>query len=351
MQYEKYKVEDFLFDEFFVRWVKNPGPETEHFWESWIEKNPGKVETINKAREIVNSIQPKNEYDPGDKAYNEVLENILKQPASSWSQVGYSKKNDQLTSWVKYAAVFIIMICVGGLITYWNVDQPVEDQVSIPVQKQCPYGQKITFNLYDGTTVKLNAGSKLTYPETFGKEQRWVRLEGEAFFEVNRDESRPFIVETKDLITTVLGTSFNIKSYQDESVSLVAVASGKVKVTQNHGHGSSDSLSRLLEKNQMVMFDAHENVLTEIESIPEDVFAWKDNVLVFDPDDFESIINKMEKWYGVEFIINKDIKSFIGHSKGGKYQNEPLEIVLEGLKDQFTFEYQIVPESKKIIIN
>ena len=106
MQYEDYKVEDFLFDEFFVRWIKNPGPETEHFWESWIEKNQEKIQTINEAREIINSIKYKNRYEPSEEEYNEALEHILKQH-TSWTQLDSYKKNDGLTSMVRYAAAFL----------------------------------------------------------------------------------------------------------------------------------------------------------------------------------------------------------------------------------------------------
>ena len=78
MQYEEYKVEDFLFDEFFVRWVKKPSPETEHFWKSWIEKNPDKIQMLTEAKKIIQSVKYKNYRSPSKKEYNEVLENILK---------------------------------------------------------------------------------------------------------------------------------------------------------------------------------------------------------------------------------------------------------------------------------
>ena len=348
MQYEDYKVEDFLFDEFFVRWVKNPGPETEYFWENWVVKNPGKLQIVNKAREIINSVEPRRKFAPSQDDYNEVLENILKQP-NSWTQLGYAKKNDRLTAWVKYAAAIIILICFGGVITYLNIYESQSEALAIQYNvKESPYGQKTTFDLRDGTIVKLNAGSKLTFAETFSGDERRVFLEGEAFFNVKRDESQPFVVETKDLATTVLGTSFNIKSYKDDDESLVAVVSGKVKVIKTQEGNKALQEFLLLEKNQMITYNSFQNSLTKIESVPGNILAWKDNVIHFNNADFNTIIKTLTKWYGVEIEVEQN-RSFRGRIKNLKYENEKLELVLEGLKGEYGFNYRFT-DSKKVYI-
>ena len=347
MQYEDYKVEDFLFDEFFVRWIKNPGPETEHFWESWIEKNQEKIQTINEAREIINSIKYKNRYEPSEEEYNEALEHILKQH-TSWTQLDSYKKNDGLTSMVRYAAVFLAIISFSALMVYLNVENTnVEtNETAELIEKQNPNGQKTTFVLEDGTIVKLNADSKLTFPKVFAGHERNVTLEGEAFFDVKRDENRPFIVETKDLTTTVLGTSFNIKSYQEEGESSVAVASGKVKVMKSHDTSILGNQFILLNKNQMVTYNLSDNSITKKESISDEVFSWKDNIIHFNQTDFDFIISTLKRWYGVDFIITSK-NSFEGRFNA-KYYDEPLDLVLEGLKGEYNFNYKI--EGKKVYI-
>ncbi len=347
MRYDKYKIEDFLFDEFFVRWIKNPGPETEHFWELWIEKNPDKVQTINKAREIINSINYKNKFQPSEKDYNEVLENILKHPVS-WTHSEDLKKNDRLTSIVKYAAVILILICFSAFIVYMNFENTHNDLVQLIeiFEKNNPNGQKTTFELEDGTIVKLNAGSKLRYPKAFTSQERKVELEGEAFFDVKRDENKPFIVETIDLTTTVLGTSFDIKSYPEEGESFVAVASGKVKVSGGNQRGSSTDEHYLLTENQMVIYRAGNNSIVKKELDPDVVFSWKDNIIYFEHNDFDFIINTLTRWYGVDFIIENK-KSFAGRFNA-KYVDEPLDLILEGLKGEYNFEYKI--DGKKVYV-
>jgi ferric-dicitrate binding protein FerR (iron transport regulator) len=347
MQYEDYKVEDFLYDEFFVRWIKNPGPETEHFWESWIEKNQEKIQTINEAREIINSIKYKNRYEPSEEEYNETLEHILKQQ-TSWTQLDSYKKNDRLTSMVRYAAVLLTIISFSALMVYLNIENTsVETNQSAElIEKQNPKGQKSTFKLEDGTVVKLNAGSKLTFKKVFAGHERKVILEGEAFFDVKRHENRPFIVETKGLTTTVLGTSFNIKSYQEEGKASVAVASGKVKVMKSHEPSILGNQYILLNKNQMVTYNLSDNSITKNESISEEVFSWKDNIIHFNQTEFNFIVSTLERWYGVEFIIESK-KSFAGRFNA-KYYDEPLDLILEGLKGEYDFKYRI--EEEKVYI-
>ncbi len=346
MQYKSYKVEDFLFDEFFVKWVKNPGPETEHFWHSWIEHHPEQIKVINQARDIVLSIEPKHKFDPSSKTYEDVLENILKQP-SRLSRIGYYKKNDRLTSLVKYAAVIMVFLTLGALIAFLNLNQVGSLDQVIMIEKVNPYGQKSTFELSDGTLVKLNAGSKLRYPETFGEAERKVTLEGEAFFKVSRDENKPFKVETKELTTVVLGTSFNVKSYQDESKTSVAVRSGKVKVMKSNEVEISASVL-ILEKDQMVSFDANNSVLIRKESVPESEMAWVDNTILFEHTEFEQVKHTLSRWYGVEFDI-LNTTDFEG-GFNGRYTEETLDNVLRGLKDegQYNFNYKI--EGKKVTI-
>ncbi len=346
MQYKSYKVEDFLFDEFFVKWVKNPGPETEHFWHSWIEHNPEQIEIINQARHIINSIEPKHQYNPSHRTYEDVLENILKQE-SSWSKIGYYKKNDRLTSLVKYAAVILVFLTLGALIAFLNLNQAGSLEQVKMIEKVNPYGQKSTFELSDGTIVKLNAGSRLRFPETFGETERKVTLEGEAFFNVKRDENKPFKVETEELTTIVLGTSFNVKSYKDESKTSVAVKSGKVKVMKSNEVEISGSVL-ILEKDEMVSFNATNYELIKKESIPESELAWINNTILFEHTGFEQVQHTLSRWYGVEF--NTETSNDFEGGFSGRYTNETLEIVLEGLKDegQYNFNYKI--QGKKVTI-
>ncbi len=336
MNYDEFKVEDFLFDEFFVRWVNNPGPESNHFWENWIKGHPDKITVINQASEIIRSIQFKNRYVPTDQDYTVVLEKVLNQQ-TSWSQDLQHNGEKTFSLWVRYAAAILILAVFAAIFLY--VGHASFQEAFSPVStiiKETPFGQKLTFELADGTVVKLNAGSTLKYPDKFEDRERKVFLEGEAFFNVKRDESRPFIVETVQLTTTVLGTSFNVEAYGNDN-STVAVQSGKVQVRKANSEMDSDTF--FLTSNQMLTISSETNSIYKFDGIPDDLFAWKDNIISFSKADFKQITHRLEKWYGVDFKIQKQ-----GQFEGlftGRYQDEPLDIVLEGLKDEYNFHFTI----------
>lgn len=91
-------------------------------------------------------------------------------------------------------------------------------------------GARTKMHLPDGTAVWLNAGSKLSYSQGFGIDNRDVRLEGESYFEVSRNENLPFCVKTKEVKVRVLGTKFNFRNYQDDNEAVVNLLEGKVSL-------------------------------------------------------------------------------------------------------------------------
>ena len=343
MNYEEFKIEDFLYDEFFVRWVRNPGPESSHFWENWIKNHPEKIKAIQKASELILSLKYKNIHEPSDQDYTAVLEKVLKQQ-SSWSQNSMGASKNSFTYYLKYAAAIVTISLISGAVLFF-LSTSSRNEIS-PVStiiKETPLGQKLTFELSDGTLVKLNAGSKLRFSETFDANERKVYLEGEAFFNVKRDELRPFIVETAQLTTTVLGTSFNVEAYGD-GASTVAVLTGKVQVKKSNAAQDTDTF--YLTNNQMVTISSESNSISKFDNISTDIFDWKDNIISFKKSDFSQIVSRLERWYGVKFDIQKQ-----GHFDGlftAKYEDVPLEIVLEGLKDEYDFQFTI--DDKEVVI-
>ena len=169
-----------------------------------------------------------------------------------------------------------------------------------------------------------------------------VELEGEAFFEIKRDPSHPFIVKTNQMNVTVLGTSFDIRSYEDEPVTSVAVATGKVAVTEPTG-----KLIDELTPNEMVTYDVNVKEYS-IQTVDQrKVFGWKDDWLVFEKEDFATIIPQLERWYGVTIKI-ADAGKITGKFSG-QFHNNSLEKVLEGLAYVYYFDFSI--KDKTVTLN
>jgi hypothetical protein len=164
-----------------------------------------------------------------------------------------------------------------------------------------PRGGEYQVVLSDGTKVWLNADSKLSYPQSFAKNQREVTLTGEAYFEVKSDKKRPFIVRTKDQTVEVLGTHFNIAAYQDEAVSLVSLAEGKIQVSHEN-----QPAHILIPGQQAAFKDGQINVYpVNIEEFT----AWKDGEFIFNNEPLSTVMQKLARWYDVELVLDKKLEN------------------------------------------
>lgn len=159
-----------------------------------------------------------------------------------------------------------------------------------------------SFKLSDGTVVYLNVNTKLTLrKDKFTAQTREVWLdEGEAFFEVAKDASRPFIVHTADgLQTRVLGTSFNIKAYAELSKQVVSVATGKVQVSNTAGDTAT------LTPNRQVVYHDKDKTLHTGKALTEQNASWREGYIEFVNADYDEVAMRIAQYYGVK-VVNKD---------------------------------------------
>lgn len=156
-----------------------------------------------------------------------------------------------------------------------------------------PNGGQYSLLLPDGTKVILNAASSISYPSRFEGDKRLVRINGEAYFDVNHDASHPFIVEGGRQTVEVLGTEFNINAYEDEPLAAVTLVRGSVRLSD-----ARTSVKKILKPGQQGVSSAHgleiQNVDTEIYS------AWKDGYFVFDGTELGEVLRQLSRWYDVE---------------------------------------------------
>jgi ferric-dicitrate binding protein FerR (iron transport regulator) len=151
-----------------------------------------------------------------------------------------------------------------------------------------------TIVLPDGSTVVLNHSSELQYATTFdGLATREVYLKGEGFFDVKHDASKPFIVHTGALNTTVLGTAFNIKAYQGEKRITVTVTRGKVKV------GDGDKTLGVITHDEQITFYPESNEAARKEVNASKVIAWQEGNIYFDDITIEAAVQQLEERFGV----------------------------------------------------
>lgn len=179
--------------------------------------------------------------------------------------------------------------------------------------------------LSDGSKILLNKQTTLKYPKVFSKKERRVELLGEAIFQVTHNPGQPFVVAANGVEVEVLGTVFNVMAYPTDDKVTATLVSGKVKVKYIDPKNKKEQ-SVVLSPNHSATFIPSQNRFEISKADVETVTAWERGELVFDDEPIESIVSKLTRWYGVEFILSNDLK--------GKYRltmtidNETLDEAL-----------------------
>lgn len=180
---------------------------------------------------------------------------------------------------------------VKGLIYEMGTRQDTVERYNV---LEVPLAADFRLQLSDGTVVYLNSGSKLRYPVIFKGAERRVFLEGEAYFEVARDERHPFRVEVKDVEVEVLGTSFNINAYPEREEVRTTLVSGKVRVT-------SGKNGVVLSPGEQAACANGDIRVQEVEV--REFISWKDGLFIFNRMSLKDIMIQLERWYNLKVIF------------------------------------------------
>jgi transmembrane sensor len=203
-----------------------------------------------------------------------------------------------------------------------------------------PKGGQYQITLVDGTRVWLNASSSLHYPTVFNGAERKVQLTGEAYFEVAKNPKMPFRVMSNGQVTEVLGTHFNINSYQDEPGTTITLLEGSVRVLDPKSEAAV-----MLKPGQQSSSEAGGRI--KVANVnPEQFVAWKDGKFVFTNANIESIMRQVSRWYNVEIEYKGSASKEKFGGRTSRFTNvaELLEIL--ELTDHVQFEI----EGRRIIV-
>lgn len=186
-----------------------------------------------------------------------------------------------------------------------------------------PNGGTYQIILSDGTKVWLNSRSSINFPLIFDKNERVVDIEGEVFFEVAKNERKPFIVRTKSQEIKVIGTSFNVNAYSDEPFVRTTLVTGKIKLK------ASDQLFYLEPGDELINYGEHSRLQT---GDIEQVLAWKEGYFKFDKVDLKTLMREISRWYNVSVNIDAQLENdrFVGKIKRSEDLDKMIYILKEG---------------------
>lgn len=235
-----------------------------------------------------------------------------------------SKNKVRYLFYWRWAAAAVLVFGVAGALLYmWNTNRIDEAAKLVVHEVRVPYGKTQKLIMPDGTKVMLNAGSSLTYPETFSKNTREVSLNGEAFFEVTHNAKRPFLVHTNKLTIKVLGTVFNVKAYNNDKNIETTLLKGKVQVELTNNPEKSIVLlpnEKLLVANNQSQTNSRntgnlkeakiEYQVITLPAVSADEIketAWLDSRILFTNESFEDVAKQIERKYDVQIVFESQL--------------------------------------------
>ncbi|HUX57357.1 MAG TPA: FecR domain-containing protein [Bacteroidales bacterium] len=238
--------------------------------------------------------------------------------------------------WNKIAAVLLIPLVLGNLLyflfranNYTTTQEPVYNELF------AAFGTRSALKLSDGTSVWLNSGSSIKYPDRFVGNNRTIFLKGEAYFEVESDLKKPFIVETSSLSVKATGTKFNVSGYTSAEEAEVTLVSGKVEVSLTDD--KKNIKSSTLDINQHFSFNKI-NRTTSISNVDTYKYiAWKDGKLVFRNEPLSNVVNKISQVFNIDIEIKgEEIQNYCFRAT---FQDESLTEILKLLKISSPIDY------------
>ncbi len=314
MDYYQYTAEDFAADDYFKEWVCSPTTESDAFWRNFLQDCPERYYQIEEARQLIMGL---NQIEPVAEAFQRVpliwsrIEETIRE--QSTAEIAQSRR--WYTALLPIAAVLVVMVGIGWV--WWSrsaLPNGIGAVASAPaewVEAVNGADKTMLIQLSDGSIVKLEKNSRLKYPVDFGESKREVHLEGGAFFEVQKNPKRPFLVFANGLVTRVLGTSFHVKAYQKDPNVTVAVKSGRVSVyaDRRDAHQDPEVKGVVLTPNQKAVFHRSEatisKVLVEVPVLllpPAEMARF-----VFEAAPATEVFAALEKSYGIEVVFDEEV--------------------------------------------
>jgi transmembrane sensor len=352
---------EFINNANFRDWVYDPSEESNSFWTKFLSQYPEKATDINEARTFLTAIKLHVEDGFSSEANEEV---VFSRITEQLDDRHFAKK--WRISWISWAAAACFFVMVG----WWYTGRP--KQIGIASYEQNiklvngPLLEKVNLTdtimhvkLDDGSLVILKPGSKISYSTSFLlKKHREVFLSGEAFFDVAKDPAKPFLVYANELVTKVIGTSFNIKAFEADQNVTVKVHSGKVAVAvgkqirEQTNITSREADGILVLPNQQAVLSRAEIRL--VKTLVENPVVLEENVKAPDKHTFLfrsvsaiEVFHTLERAYGVD--IQYDATLFESCQFSGDLANESLYEKLDVICRSLESTYQIL--DAQIIIN
>ncbi|MGW9685479.1 FecR family protein [Flagellimonas sp. 2504JD1-5] len=385
----------YLDDEKFVDWIANPTDKKNAYWEAYILENPKEETKIQILKEFLEKLEATNQKLSQDEK-REILDRIYVKTGIEKSKGGIIYLNI-----LKYAAVLVVLI---GATVYFSLGTPNGNEVNIDSLLQVsidsatdtklilendqeiaigqkrsvinysnnnnlvinkrdtlnidsksaaedlqmnqlivPFGRHSKITLSDGSIVHVNSGSRLVFPKRFLGDVREVYLDGEAFFEVESNPSKPFTVKVlKDdqFSITAVGTKFNVNSYSKNDMVTTVLAEGEVHLTNQSKKLFANETKTVMKPNELVAWSvSSKTVQTKMKVNTEMYISWIKGLLIFKGETLQDILERVETYYNVKISLGEGINQQF-RLTGKLDLNDSIEETMENLAISASAKYE-----------
>ncbi len=315
-------------------------------WKNASEENLAVFSNAEKVWHALDLLEEMKKYDAG-KALEKVNGKIEK--------ISYRHKKKFLFYWQRIAAVLLLPLLIATLGIYFFQTAKTTTNPIVWQTISTPNGVRSQIQLPDGTRVWLNSGSKLTYPSSFSSAERTVKLVGEAYFDVAKNEQQPFYVELNNMGIAVTGTTFNVIHYPEEKQTEVVLTSGKVRLFER----KEDKRVDIAEMNpgEKAVYEKSSHEITIDQTDTEKYTSWINGYLNFRDDTMTEVVKKLNRQFNVNIkIADPEIAQYVYTAT---FKDETLEQILFLLQKTSPITYTMLPakqlddgsfEAQKIIL-
>jgi transmembrane sensor len=252
-------------------------------------------------------------------------------------RIGELKLRKLLIRW-KVAAIFFFVIgCAGILTMLIQGNGLLQGREELYTTVSTQNGQNSKIVLPDSSVVWVNSGTTLSYNSNFAISKRDIRLVGEAYFEVSRNENMPLTVSCNELRIKVLGTRFDVSAYSDDDRINVVLESGKVELLRD----SDKSFGYTMTPGEKVEFNTQQKEMS-VSTIDLTKFtSWRNGVLIFKNDPMDMVFKKLERWYNIQIEVkDPKVNQLIFNAT---IVNESIDEIFELIRFTCGVNYKIIP--------
>ncbi len=269
-----------------------------------------------------------------DAAWNKVSEkiDILEKETHKVSPKIEPAKPKTINIFDSFMRIAAVLLVAFGIYLIYNISKKETPEQMLMASTDFI----ISDTLSDGSVIALNKNSELSYPETFDEDTRQVELKGEAFFDIEPDPEKPFIIQAGESYIRVLGTSFNVEAYADSNTVEVSVVTGVVKLFTIDKE-SADTNFVILTANEIGIYNTENNTVEKLGGYDKNALYWQSKTLIFEKTKLSEVFNLLELTYNIKIDVSNDtINNFL---LSASFKNNIVEDILTIITASFDLNF------------